>query len=101
MTKSLYLKFRSFQTACNLIGQRRPLLSLGFLPPELTLSSAFQLSLEFITDYLFLLAESRQRRDCRAQLLKRSSFDSALILILTYLVLLWKSCLPEIRQINK
>lgn len=35
ITKSLYLKFRSFQTVCNLIGQRRPLLSLGFLPPEL------------------------------------------------------------------
>lgn len=101
ITKSFYLKFRSFQTACNLIGQRRPLLSLGFLPPELTLSSALQLSSEFITDYLFLLAESRQRWDCRAQLLKGSSFTSALILILTYLVLLWKSCLPEIRQINK
>lgn len=60
-----------------------------------------ELSSEFITDYLFLLAESRQRWDCRAQLLKGSSFTSALILILTYLVLLWKSCLPEIRQINK
>lgn len=99
--KSLFLRFSSFQTVHNLVGQRRPLLLLAFIPPELTLSSSLQWSLRFITDSLCLLAESKQHRDCGAQLLKGSSFNSALILILTHLVLLWKSCLPQIRWINK
>lgn len=98
--KSLFLGFSSFQTVHNLVGQKRPPHLLCFILPKLTLSLSLWLSPEFITDDLLLLAESKQRRDCRAQLLKGSSFNSGFILILTFLVLLWKSCLPEIKRIK-
>lgn len=66
--KSLFLGFSSFQTVHNLVGQKRPPHLLCFILPKLTLSLSLWLSPEFITDDLLLLAESKQRRDCRAQL---------------------------------
>lgn len=98
--RSLFLIFSSCQTAHNLVGQKRPfpLSALFFLNwlyhhPSCCLQSSSQ-----IISFLWQKASCSETagRNCWKVPLSTSP-----CLILTYLVLLWKSWLPEIRWINK
>lgn len=101
--KSLFSRFNSFQTTHNLGGQKKPLFFLCFKSSQIGSIIASPVVLRVHRRLSLSIGRKQAAPRPQGTIAKRfrTLFNSALILILTYMVLLWKSCSPEIRWINK